>query len=186
MRRCRWLLCSLCVLAGISFTTIQGPGGAVCAEAQVDPGLVETRELIRRYTTRPLTTRFDDETVRIRAVITAIENDDKKRDDLHSPDTFRDATYHGCEVSTTGRVGSFYHHPLGEKGGGYPELPADDLKRLEHLLARLPDEGAMLPPPGRRLGPACGRRRASANASLRSGECTGRGSGDNSSQSVPD
>jgi len=59
----------------------------------------------------------------------------------------------GWIVSTTGYVQSFYKSGFGTKGGGAmrPTISGEGLKQLDKLLAKLPSDGARIPPPGRRL-----------------------------------
>ena len=45
----------------------------------------------------------------------------------------------------------FFQSFDGSKGSWHPAIPNADQKRLDQLLSRLPDDGARLPPPGRRV-----------------------------------
>lgn len=58
----------------------------------------------------------------------------------------------GIEVTNDGNVHRFLHSDFGTKGssGGDPIREADR-KRLDELLAELPDDGSLLPPAGRRM-----------------------------------
>jgi hypothetical protein len=107
---------------------------------------------VKRYTTDPTTGWFPgpkgtakNVQVPLKLVVTAVEGD--------APQAMaqeRQRSY-GCEVAADGRVSFFYHDSFGHKGGGYPTIPDADLKRLDQLLLKLPDDGARLPPLGRRL-----------------------------------
>ena len=58
---------------------------------------------------------------------------------------------HVTLVSTAGLVAHETHHSMGTKGGGAPALPAEQMARLDALLAALPESVPHLPPPNRRL-----------------------------------
>jgi hypothetical protein len=80
--------------------------------------------------------------------ITAVEGDDQPP----RPDGFSTETAHGNQVSKEGNVTEFFHSSMGSKGGGGgPPLAEPVLKRLDELLAALPDDEKRLPPKGRRL-----------------------------------
>ena len=86
----------------------------------------------------------------VKLVLTAIEGDEvtaQAQDRLFSD---KQSAY-GVRVSKSGIVGYFFYDAMGRKGGGYPQLPAGDFARIEQLLTQLPDDGAKLPPAGRRL-----------------------------------
>ncbi|MGO9114243.1 MAG: WD40 repeat domain-containing protein [Thermoguttaceae bacterium] len=57
----------------------------------------------------------------------------------------------GCTVAADGGVYYVVWGPFGTQGGGPTTIPADDQKQLDKLLSKLPDDGARLPPPGRRV-----------------------------------
>lgn len=57
----------------------------------------------------------------------------------------------GTRVAANGQVMYFHRNVMGEKGGWDSTIPDADLKRLDKLLLKLPDDGARLPPPGRYL-----------------------------------
>ncbi len=85
----------------------------------------------------------------LKLIVTAIERDEPQTDKTELPGA-RQISY-GSQISTDGRIGSFYNSPFGHKGGGYPKLPAADFARLSQLLQKLPDDSGILPPPNRRL-----------------------------------
>ncbi len=58
---------------------------------------------------------------------------------------------YGCGIEADGGVYSFRSHSMGTMGGGPTTIPASDQKRLDKLLSKLPDDGARLPHPGRRV-----------------------------------
>jgi WD40 repeat protein len=84
-----------------------------------------------------------------RLVVTALEHDEPQANaqDL----IYQRAIGYGCSVTADGGSYDFYWDPGGTKGGGPTTIPADDLKRLDKLLSKLPDDGARLPPPNRRI-----------------------------------
>lgn len=83
----------------------------------------------------------------LKFVITAIEGDDQPRVDP----LFHGMTFFGCQVAENGALSLFYLHDRGHKGSSGSSIPAADLMRLDDLLATLPDDGARLPPAGRRV-----------------------------------
>ncbi len=54
-------------------------------------------------------------------------------------------------VYMNGTVGAQAMGPHGSMGGWPPKLSDDELRRLDELLAKLPDDGSRLPPTGRRV-----------------------------------
>jgi WD40 repeat protein len=107
---------------------------------------------IRPYQEAPLQAGFGDQRGEVKLGITAIEGDDPAQAD-RSREIFGIGfkVKYGCHVSTDGRLSFFSVNAMGGKGGGYPKLPEADLKKLDELLADLPDDFAHLPPPDRRL-----------------------------------
>ena len=85
----------------------------------------------------------------LKLIVTVVENDEPqaKGEEL----SFSRKSVYGCQVAIDGQVRYFFHGPRGSKGSGYPKIPDADRKRLDKLLLKLPDDGAQLPPPGRRL-----------------------------------
>jgi hypothetical protein len=91
--------------------------------------------------------------VPLKLVITAIEGDDpqsRAQDNPQSRAQDMKCSY-GCQLAADGRVAHFYHDAFGHKGGGYPLLSDSDRIQLDQLIAKLPNDGARLPPPNRRL-----------------------------------
>src|SRR5262245_12338819 len=145
---------ALIVLGGfLSVTSIEWPDVLRFALHQ-DPSRAQYENWVRPYTTHPLTLNFRGEEVRLRLIITAIEGDE----DISSQRepsilaTLNDRTVaYGCQIFADGRVSYFYSSSTGVSGSGYPTIPEGELERLDKLLANLPDDGARLPPAGRRL-----------------------------------
>lgn len=57
----------------------------------------------------------------------------------------------GTEIATNGACWSYYASNSGAKETPVRQLSADELKQLDDLLARLPDDDLSLPPPGHRV-----------------------------------
>ena len=109
---------------------------------------------VRPYASQPLTLNFRGEVVRLRLVITAIEGDEEILSQRESSilTALNDRTVaYGCYIFADGRIHYFYRSSMGVKGSGHPTIPEGELERLHNLLAKLPDDGARLPPAGRRL-----------------------------------
>lgn len=89
----------------------------------------------------------------LKVKVTMIEGDDREEAAAARGErfAFTPVSSHGSEVLSNWRAYSFRHHAFGSSGGGYFEIPDADRKRLAELLAHLPDDGARLPPAGRRL-----------------------------------
>ncbi len=113
-------------------------------------------EWIRFYAGKPPSGWFPgregtprDVPVPLKLIVTAIEGDEP-RDDPRMLEISGPSAY-GCQVAVDGRVHHFFRSPRGVKGAGYPALSEEDRKRLDQLLLKLPDDGARLPPPNRRV-----------------------------------
>jgi len=109
---------------------------------------------VRPYTSRPLTLNFRGEEVRLRLIITAIEGDEEissqRETSILAKLNDRTVAY-GCQIFADGRISYFHRSSMGVSGGGYPTVPEGELERMDELLTNLPDDGARLPPAGRRL-----------------------------------
>lgn len=109
---------------------------------------------VRRYTSQPLTLNFRGEEIRLRLVITVIEGDEEissqREPSILTTLNDRKVEY-GCQIFADGRISYFYRNSMGVKGSGYPTIPEGELERMDNLLSKLPDDGARLPPAGRRL-----------------------------------
>jgi WD40 repeat protein len=126
---------------------------ASLAESQSDdPQRAAYESWVHPYESGPLRGALGDNH-QIKFTITAVEGDDRKPDDktasLFGPDSF--ITRYGCSVSIDGTISFFQVTPLDVKGSGPENLPKENLEKLNHLIAHLPDDGSHLPPPGRRL-----------------------------------
>ncbi len=92
--------------------------------------------------------------VRLRLIITAVEGDEEissqRKPSILTALNDRTVAY-GCYIFADGRIHYFYSGSTGVSGSGYPTIPEGELERMDKLLANLPDDGARLPPAGRRL-----------------------------------
>ena len=107
---------------------------------------------IRPYATRPLQAFFttaDRSGVTLRT--SAIEGDGKEYPLDRYPAWRGFDVRYGDAVSQEGNVSVFVDDWLGEKGGCCVHLSEEDRRQLNSLLEDLPDDGAYLPPPDRRL-----------------------------------
>ena len=86
--------------------------------------------------------------VPLKLIVTAIFDDDPQ---AHSPNrVFFGESRNECEIAPDGRVCHSSYSPFGLKAGESTISDAD-LKRLDTLLAKLPDDGARLPTYNRRV-----------------------------------
>jgi hypothetical protein len=110
---------------------------------------------IRPYEKRPLEAGLafgKEPSPPSKLIITAIEGDEPRPPD--PPGVFhvgRSDFRYGCRVSIDGRVSYFSIGAMDSKGSGYNQIPDADQKRLDGLLASLPNDYSRLPPPNRRL-----------------------------------
>jgi WD40 repeat protein len=130
------------------------PGDSIMEQQTNEQSRAEYDDWIRPYTARPPILRRKDGEIRIKLILTAISGDEQNPSDREPSVLSRlndMKVSYGCQVFEDGRVHSFYHSSRGAKGGSGSTIPENELKRLDHLLANLPDDGARLPPGGRRL-----------------------------------
>jgi len=127
-------------------------GASLKRNPSKDPQRVAYESWVRSYESGPLRGALGDNN-EIKFTITAIEGDDRKLDDKTAshfdPDSF--ITRYGCAVSTEGTISFFQVSPRNVKGSGPERLPNENVKKLNQLIAHLPDDGSRLPPPGRLL-----------------------------------
>ncbi|EEF63471.1 WD40 repeat domain-containing protein [Pedosphaera parvula] len=104
---------------------------------------------VTNYARKDLTKMVaSDGTAQLKLVITALEGEES----VQSADVFRTSILRFVtELSTSGQVRGFTYSYMSTKGSSGTPIPAADLKRLDKLLARLPEDGFHLPPPGRRM-----------------------------------
>jgi len=109
---------------------------------------------IRPYRTEPVMAGIigsDGELVPVRLVITAIRGDKAgpPRNGFGIPgEDYRFKT--GCPVSAGGRGAGWALNGIGLQPGER-DIPRDDLKEIEALTAKLPDDTGRVPPPDHRL-----------------------------------
>ena len=133
------------------------PAEAAKTGDKPSPSQSEYQEWIKPYTVRQPYLGWFPETkgslknvqVPLKLVVTAVEGGEP-RAGARKP-TISMQISRGSEVAADGRVRFFHRYEFGSGSGGYPVIPDADRKRLDQLLANLPDDGARLPPPGRRL-----------------------------------
>lgn len=122
--------------------------GAAQTEEKPGPQRAEYDRFIQPYTAEVPSGWFSGPKVPLKLIVTAIVGDDPQ---AHAKDPYnsRESRY-GCQVATDGRVYHFDIGPFGAKGGD-STIPSTDLKRLDALLMKLPDDGVRLPPFDRRV-----------------------------------
>ncbi len=132
---CRSCLCVLFLI---------GCGPLAAAEEKPSPARSEYDQWVQLHAWK-----FPTEGPPLKMGVIAIEHDEPQANaqDL----IYERKISYGCSVTADGRPYDYWRGPWGSKGGGGEKLPADDLKRLDKLLSKLPDDGGRLPPPNRRL-----------------------------------
>ena len=131
---CRPCLCVLFMIGCISLAK---------ADEKPNPKRTEYDRFLQ-----PFTAKAPSE-VPLKLIVTAIEGDEAQAG-TQEPDISREVSY-GCEILADGEVQNFHREAVGGMGAGTNTIPADDQRRLDKLLSKLPDDGARLPPPGRRV-----------------------------------
>lgn len=111
---------------------------------------------ISHYQSGPLPSALGVAQGEIKLVITAVEREDFRRPARKPgepiPRIPMGATLqYGCSVTTDGRVATFLRSVGSAKGYGPRKLSEDAWKRLQGLLAHLPEDFSQLPPAGRRV-----------------------------------
>lgn len=119
-------------------------------ESETKQAATEYQKWVDLYARKDFTgRRIDGQPSQLKIVITFILGDDKVRDEQQF---FSGITVSGTEVTTKGHVSTFSHDDFGSRGGwGGDPIPEAELKRLDELLSKLPDDGSRLPPAGRRM-----------------------------------
>jgi WD40 repeat protein len=153
----------ICVLAVASCAQLvraagQGVAGQSNTESpQPAPGKSDSQpsdydSWIRGYRKAPLCGALGDNHP-IQFSITVVEGDDLKLDEKTASilgDNYRTFRY-GYAISTKGTISFFRYTSSAIQGSGPGALPVEDFKKLQPLIASLPDDHSHLPPPGHRL-----------------------------------
>ena len=129
------------------------PGAPSAIPAEERPARTEYQQWLLRYGRKDFTgLAVQGGSTQFRLIITLVEGEDRKRTQGEHLFFGSGISTSGHELSTNGYVQYFSHSDSGSKGGGGGSpLPAAELKRLDELLANLPDDGLRLPPAGRRM-----------------------------------
>jgi WD40 repeat protein len=124
---------------------------AVCAPSLCAPQQpTEYEAFTKTYRASPLRAWFPDHrSDNIKLTIAAIEGDENAAP--LGPGDLGYRVRYGCSVSSDGQVSCFSVDGLGSKGYGLFAMPDSGLKALDQVLADLPDDFSVLPPPNRRL-----------------------------------
>ena len=133
------------------------PAEAAKTGEKPSPSRSEYQEWVESYTVRQPFMGWFPETkgslkmvqVPLKLVVTSVEDLDQQAGTRKR--TILRQISRGSEVAADGRVCFFHWYAFGSGSGGYPLIPDADRKRLDQMLANLPDDGARLPPSGRRL-----------------------------------
>ncbi len=132
-----------------------GCGSFEVAEEKPSPKRSEYDEFIKYHTGKVEPEWFpgpkgsvDGAVVPLKLIVTAFEGDQPPV--INGLQNLSESG-RGFRVAADGQVEYFRRDGMGEKGGWGSTIPDADLKRLDKLLLKLPDDGARLPPPGRYL-----------------------------------
>ena len=134
----------ICLACGSPQAAANGQDPAASDAAPKDAA--QARQEYHRWIERESRSSLDG----LKLVITAIEGEET--DDMQAAFGFRSSMIrYGCKVSGDGAVSHFSISNRGTKGGSGSTIAPADLKRLDELLANLPDDRSRLPVAGRRL-----------------------------------
>lgn len=147
-----WVICGIGIVCGFALPAKAQEEQRPTYDRRQAAAQMDYENWVSRYRAGSLRSYLGGEVGELSLAITAIEGDEPQLgDDQAVGHDYFQTYYYGVRVSTAGTVGRFYRSSMGTKGGGYPQLPAAEMKRLNQLLLQLPEDGASLPPPGRRL-----------------------------------
>jgi WD40 repeat protein len=135
-------LAAVSLLPGPPDSLASGRSPAAAATPSVDAAQArkEYQQWVEEYSRKSLDG--------LKLVITEVAEDDEA--DAQGENGSGGGCTYACAVSAEGAGSCVYHSVGGARGGGFTIAP-DDVKRLNELLAKLPDDGLRLPPAGRRL-----------------------------------
>ena len=143
-------LSAVCCIALACWLAIVGPSEA--EQPSLSPEARAYQQWVSRYAReKPESMRSSDQGGKVKLIVATVEGDETSTpgDGVYPA---RRASIAGAELSTDGHVWGFMESAFGSKGsGGGSPVPAEDMKRLDELLTRLPGDGQRLPPPGRRV-----------------------------------
>lgn len=129
------------VIVSISAVLMCLCAGAVPSTQAADAPATDYAEWVGRYSKTNLNdVRYGDTSAPVMLVVT---QEGERYNNV--------ASTYSCAVYADGTVWSYSRSAFDTKGGGGKALGPDDLKRLDSLLAQLPDDGARLPPAERRI-----------------------------------
>lgn len=128
------------------------PSSTQCIPRTDDPKETDYESWMSDYKNGPLRGSLNDPNEIVLSV-TVVDGDDLKPADTTVP--FSCGMTTSISVSSDGTVSMLRVTPSAIQGGGPDQLPADNLKTLQPLIASLrshpPDDHLRLPPPGRRV-----------------------------------
>src|SRR5499427_8990262 len=105
-------ICGLAALFGLSSGAEKVRlSSAASAQNRTDQSRTDYEELVRRYTSQPLTGSLDGAEIRIRLIVTAIEGDEETAS-TRDPSILTDRRVsYGCQIYNDGRIQYFYYSP---------------------------------------------------------------------------
>lgn len=119
----------------------------IVSQAAVAEETPEYREYLGKNAEKSLQGRFFRDGLKPLTLVVTITESEEKRSEFGEDLRVR----YGCRISEEGQTASFQHTRFGSKGGGAPFIAADDWKRLQELMGKLPDDRGKLPLVNRRL-----------------------------------
>lgn len=134
----------ICLACGSPHAAANGQDPAASVASPADAA--QARQEYNRWVEQESRTSLDG----LKLIITAIEGEET--DDMQAAFGFRSSMIRfGCKVSSDGAVSYFSISNRGTRGGSGSTIAPADFKRLDKLLANLPDDRSRLTVAGRRL-----------------------------------